>query len=270
MSKFMILILVSSFALAQESERDYGNLVPEHFFKITQKKTSLEDNPEIANYKIVVSPIREEFTYKFEPVRTPKKIPFGKSKDFKLVVDREHGNIKRISSLNFSSGSDGYGDQTVITASLGNDGFIDSLSSCSQDYYMGRLGIKKDKSNFQCITINRDICDYIEKSKIDNELVQKISNCSEILGKMHSHQDYLREASKTDSKNDISALNKLDGRLKDVKNFYQFSGNSLLDVSDMATGYSKAIKHCNFLKQNNYLREKGIVEPEVENEAKQD
>ncbi len=258
------LALTSPLVFAQD-EKDFGDLVPENHFSITQKKTSLKDSTDISNYEIKVGPQKEEFTYKVNNVRTPKKV--FKKADFKLTVDRAEGKVSRITSVVFGSTEDKKGAQTLQTSVLGVDGKINSLSNCQQGYRLGWLNFKKEKSDLECLTVNKEVCSYIEKNEINDDLLEKVKNCSDILGRFSNHQEKLEKLTKDDHKENLKALEKLNGNISKTKNFYDMSPKSLEDLSHVVQGYKAASEQCQFLKDKNYLREESAETPEKKKSA---
>ena len=130
---------------------------------------------------------------------------------------------------------------------------MNSNTHCYEDYKLGFLGTKKKSTGFKCVTVNKSVCEYLDKNKIDSALVDQINSCSDLLSKISDHQVSLLKISKQDQKNDVSALSKLNGRLSDTSNFYELDGKTIKSVSEIVLGYGSALSHCEFLKENNYL-----------------
>jgi hypothetical protein len=256
MKKLITILTLTTLPLISYAEdRDYGNLVPMDFFTITNAKTSLKDNAEITNFQINVTPKKEEFEYKVNNVRTPRKAILGKRSDFKLTVDKEDGKITRLTSVNFSNGDKGVVLQMSQSTSIANDGSVNSRTFCTEDFKINFFGLKKKESGFKCVTVNKVVCDYIAKNNIEAEITAKIKECSDLLGKLNQFQKDLFEVSKKDMAKDLRALSKVNGRLTDARNFYEIQANTLTDVSDIANGYTQAIEQCGYLKQNGYFPE---------------
>lgn len=272
----LIAVLCSSFAIAQDAPRDFGDLVPEPNFVITNEKTTLKDSADITNYEIKVSPEKDEFTYKVNSVRTPRGIL--KKNKFGLIVDRVDGKVSRLTSVDFASGHDDTGAQGLQTVAIGSDGKVDSLSNCFQEYSFGKFDLKKDKSAMKCVTINPEICSYMEDQKLDDMLVMEINNCSDLLGRLADHQGRLEELSKLDHQKNMESI-KLKKRgilgkvAKGPENFYAFKPKTLEQVSNIAQSYGRAVSQCQYLKDKDYLRPKveykTIKAPEAEGGATQ-
>ncbi len=258
MKKIITLIALSSLplTLAFAQDRDYGNLVPEDHFEITQSKTKLKDNADISRFEIAVTPTKEEFSYKVNGVKTPKKNLFGKKSNFKLAVDKNEGKITQITSVSFTDNADKGGVHAIQSTSILPSGFVNSNTNCYEDYKLGLFGTKKQDSGFKCVTVNKDVCEYIEKNDINAALVEKINSCSDVLSKFSEHQGNLHKLSKKDQKNDVSAMTKLNGKVSNAQNFYELESKTLKDVAEIVTGYGSAIDHCEFLKENKYFSPK--------------
>lgn len=241
--------LASAFA----QDRDYGNLVPNDYFSIKNAKTSLKDGADISNFEIKVTPEQEDFIYKVNGIKAPRKILFGKRSNFKLTVDKENGKIERITSVDFTDGEKKSHSQTAQSTSLGENGFVNSRTVCSEDYQINFLGLKKKESGFKCVTINKNVCDYLVKNSIEAEMSGKIKECSDLLGKLDKFQKELLEISKKDQSKDLKSITKLNGRLAGARNFYELQSSTLNDVADIAKGYSSAVSECNYLAENNYF-----------------
>ena len=264
MKKFITLIALSSLPLgtAFAQDRDYGNLVPEDHFEIKQSKTKLKDNADISNFQIAVTPEKEEFSYKVTGVKTPKKNIFAKRTNFKLSVEKRDGKIAQISSVSFTNNAEKGGVHSVQSSSILPSGFVNSNTNCYEDYKIGLFGTKKKESGFKCVTVNKEVCEYIEESKIDAELVEKINSCSGILQNFGVHQEKLNKLSKKDHKKDLSALSKLNGNISNASNFYELESKTLKDISEIVLGYGSAISHCEFLKENHYFAPKDESTPQ--------
>ena len=250
-----ILTLTTLPLISSAQDRDYGNLVPDDYFSITNAKTSLKDNADITNFQINVTPKKEEFEYKVNNVKTPRKALFGKKSDFKLTVDKEDEKITRLTSVNFSNGEKKAVSQMSQSTSIANDGSVNSRTFCTDDFKINFLGLKKKESGFKCVTVNKVVCDYIAKNNIEAEITAKIKECSDLLGKLNQFQKDLFEVSKKDMSKDVKALSKVNGRLTDARNFYEIQASTLSEVSDIASGYNQAIEQCGYLKQNGYFPE---------------
>lgn len=253
LSLMTALFLLSTPILAQDADHDFGDLIPDNHFVVTQKKSSLKDSADITNYQIKVSPQKDEFTYKINSVRTPRKL-FKKSSENKVTIERNEGKITRITSIDYSSDG-GSGVQGLTSAAVGTDGKVDSYTHCFQDYKFGLFGLKKDKSDLECVTVNKEVCSYLEKNNIDEALVEKINNCSDLLGKLGEHQENFDAMVSKDQSSNMKAINKLDGRVGSYKNFYDIEPKTLKDVSHLVRAYGSAVDQCAGLKKNNYLRE---------------
>lgn len=251
-----VIAMCSPMVLAQE-DRDFGDLVPENHFSITQKKSTLKDGADISNFELKSTPQKDEFIYKVNNVRAPRKV-FQKASS-KLTVEKTEGKISRISSVAYGSTEDNKGAHTVQTTSLGVDGKVNSLSNCQQGYKLGWFSYKKDKSDLECLTVNKDVCSYLEKNEINDELLEKVKNCSDILGRFSTHQEKLENLTKTDHRDNLKAMERLNGNLSNIKNFYDMSPKSLDDLSHVVQGYKAASEQCQFLKEKGYIRE-GVVQ----------
>ena len=256
MKKYLVLITLASLSVSSfAQDRDYGNLVPEDYFSITQSKTSLKNNTDISNFQISVTPEKEEFTYKVNDVKTPRRGLFGKKSEFKLTVDKSDGKIERITSVNFSKGENNTQTQTAQSTSINEAGAVNSRTLCADEFKINIFGLKKKETGFKCVTVNNDVCDYVAKNNIQDEIVGKIKSCSDLLGKLAKFQKDLNDMSKKDQSKDMRALTKLNGRLSDSRNFYEMDPGTLNDVTEIASGYSNAIAQCDYLKENNYFGE---------------
>jgi hypothetical protein len=263
---FVAVLAVSTPLVFAQEDKDFGDLVPENNFSITQKRSFLKDNTDISNYEVKTSPQKEEFIYKVNSVKAPRKV-FQKASS-KLTVERTEGKISRISSVVYGSTEDNKGAQTIQSSSLGVDGKINSLSNCQQGYKLGWFSFKKEKSDLECLTVNKEVCSYLEKSEINDELLEKVKNCSDILGRFSNHQEKLEELTKDDHRENLKAMEKLNGNLSKINNFYDMSPKSLEDLSHVVQGYKAASEQCNFLKEKSYLRESKLEEPKSRNESK--
>jgi hypothetical protein len=255
MKKYITLVTLTLFttaAISQSGEdRDYGELLPEKHFQIKNSKTSLKDNADISNYKIIVTPKKDEFTYKVNSVRTPRGGVMMKKKDFKLEVEREDGKITRFSSVGFSSEEGGV--HNVQSTSLHTSGFIKSHTNCYEDYKFGLFGIKKQRGGFKCVTVSAPICEYLKKNQIDSVFVEKINACSNVLNKLSAHQKSLHDMSKDEHANDMSALAKINGKLSGARNFYDLESSTLKDVSEIILGYESVLDRCDSLEKKGLL-----------------
>ncbi len=261
MKKLIVLMALTSLPVYAQ-DKDYGDLVPNGYFSITQGKTTLKDNADISNFEIKVTPKQEEFTYKVNSVKTPRKGLLGKKSLFKLNVEKGEGKIERISSVNFSNGENGINLQQAQTSSVNEAGSLTSRTFCSDTYKINFLGLKKQSSGFKCVTVNPEVCGYIEKNGIEGEFAGKIKECSDLLGKLNKFQKDLFGISKKDLAKDMSALRKMNGNLSDAKNFYELEASTLNDVADISVGYANAVEQCAFLKQGQYFPEsEGSEEP---------
>lgn len=256
---FVLFTLTTLTTAAFAQERDYGNLVPEPHFQITQKKTSLLDNADIANYQINVTPKREDFVYKVNGVTTPKKNVFSKKrKDFKLSVDREDGKVTHISSVSFTDNG-GSGVEAIQSSSISPEGYVSSTTHCYDNFNFSIFG-KRSKEGYQCVTLNRDVCEYLEKNEINSALVEQINSCTDVLNKLSEHQVNLLKISFTDQKKDLKVLDKLKNKISKATNFYEVKAQTLADVSKIVSGYGSALSHCAFLKDNDYIAPKETVQ----------
>lgn len=257
--------LVTSAAYAQQGEeRNFGDLLPEAHFKINHSKTSLLDNSDIKNYQIATTPKKDEFIYKVDTVKSPRTGIFGKRKEFKLDVERAEGKITRFSSVSYTDNKENGGVTALQSTSVLPSGYVDSHTTCNENYKITMWGTKKAKSGYKCVTVSAAVCEYLAKNEIDDELVEKINSCADVLGKLSKHQEYLLGLTKAQHKSDLSALKKVNGgSLHDSKNFYEMEGKTLADVSEIVAGYGSALAQCEFLKKQNYLAPK--EEPSAEN-----
>jgi len=264
MKKIITLIALASLPVGTTfaQDRDYGNLVPEDHFEIKHSKTKLKDNADISNFQIAVTPEKEEFSYKVSGVKTPKKNIFTRRTNFKLSVEKNEGKIAQISSVSFTDNAEKGGVHSVQSSSILPSGFVNSNTNCYEDYKISFLGTKKKESGFKCVTVNKEVCAYIEESKIDAELVEKMNSCSGILEKFGDHQESLNKLSKKDHKNDMAAMRKLNGNVSNASNFYELESKTLKDISEIVLGYGSAISHCQFLKENNYFAPKDESTPQ--------
>jgi hypothetical protein len=250
--------LVTSVAYAQQGEeRNFGDLLPEQHFKINHSKTTLLDNADIKNYQISTSPKKDEFIYKVDTVKSPRTGIFGKKKDFKLNVERSEGKVTRFSSVSYTDNKENGGATALQSTSVLPSGYVDSHTSCHENYKLTMWGTKKAKSGYKCVTVSAAVCEYLAKNEIDSEMVEKINSCADVLGKLSKHQEHLFKLSKSQHKDDIAALKKVnDGKPSDTKNFYEMEGKTLADVSEIVSGYGSALAQCDFLKEKNYLAPK--------------
>lgn len=253
LSLITALVLASASVLAQEADHDFGDLIPDNHFVVTQKKTTLKDSADITNYEIKVSPQKDEFTYKINSIRTPRKL-FKKKANFKVTVERNEGKVSRITSVDYAS-EEGGGVQGLSSAAVGTDGKVDSFTHCYQSYKFGMFSLKKDKSQLECVTVNKEVCAYLEKNNIDEALVEKINNCSDLLGKLSDHQEKFEAMSEKDQISNMKAITKLDGRVGSFKSFYDIEAKTLKDVSHIVSAYGSAVDQCAGLKKNGYLRD---------------
>lgn len=255
MKTFIVLVSVSTLSLtsAFAQDRDYGNLVPNDYFSIKNSKTTLKEGADISNFEIKVTPEQEDFVYKVNGIKAPRKILFGKRSNFKLSVDKENGKVERISSVDFNDGEKNTHSQTAQSTSISENGYVNSRTVCSEDYKINFLGLKKKQTGFKCVTVNKNVCDYLVKNNIETEMSAKIKECSDLLGKLDKYQKELLEISKKDQSKDLKSITKLNGRLADAKNFYELQSSTLNDVADIAKGYSNAVSECNYLTENNYF-----------------
>lgn len=264
---FAALFLAPGLAFAQEAERDFGDLATGKFFTITQKRTTMKDSADISNFEIKVSPEKEEFIYKVNSVRTPRKF-LKKNGDFKLTVERKEGKISRISNVDYSSKEDTTGEKFLSTSAIGADGKVDSITNCTQNYKFGWFNMKTDKSDQICVTVNKDICEYMDKNGIDKALYDKLKSCSDLFTKLDEHQKKLAELGKEDHASNMKALSKLDGQVGSVEMFYNLEAKTLKNVSLLTDGYAFGLSVCDFLKEKKYLREKKASDAAGTDDAK--
>lgn len=262
---FYLTLVVSTAALAQEVERDFGDLIPETHFTITQAKTTLKDNADISNYKIEVTPKREEFTYDVAGVKTPLKKFSYKRHNFKLAVDRENGRVARVSSVGFTDNQGERDVHSVQSSSITPAGHVDSFTYCYDQYANGPFGIKKDKSGFQCVTVNKEVCAYFEKNEIDEKLVNKISECSEAMGKLAGYQKDLYALTKAGQSKDLQAIKKINGSIGSTKNYNEIDVKTLEGISQTVSGYGSALSYCEYFKEKKYFSEDTPVTSGEEN-----
>lgn len=257
--------LISTVAYAnQGEERNFGDLLPEDHFQITNSKTTLKDNADISNYEIKSSPKKDEFIYKVNTVKTPRGAIFSKKKDFKLTVERDEGKIERFTSVSFTDNKEGSSVHSVQSTSVQPNGYLNSHTNCYEEYKTGLFGVKRAKSGFKCVTVSAAVCEYLKKSEIDETMVEKINACSDVLGKLAKHQEHLYDLTKSDHKKDVAAISKLNGKIVDTKNFYELEGKTIKDVSEIVLGYGSALSQCESLREKNYLEPK--QEPTEENQ----
>jgi hypothetical protein len=257
MKKLMTILALTSLPLYAQ---DYGNLVPQDFFTITNEKSLIKDQADIQNFELKSTPEKEEYIYKVNSIKTPRKGLFKKAQ-FKLTVDREAGKVSRISSVNFSNEEKGLNQEMAQSTSLTSDGKVASRTLCSNQFKVNFLGLKKKNDGFKCVTVNAPICDYLSKNKIEDELTSAIKQCSDLLGKLNKFQKDLHGLAKKDYAKDVRALGKMRENLGDAKSFYELENSTLNDVADISVGYSNAIEQCNFLKDSNYLPTEVSEEP---------
>lgn len=260
MKNIFTFIALSSipFISAFAQDRDYGNLVTEDHFEIKQGRSLLKESADITNYNISRSDLsknqtREEFVYKVNGVKTPKKFFLGGKSKFKLTVDRTDGKISRITSVNFEDNKNKSGDQTVKSTSVLPTGYVDTNTECYQDFKIGAFGTKKKASDFKCVTVSMDVCNYIQQNNINESLLKDLKSCSDLLGEFGKHQKNLFEKTKTGHNKDMSAMRSLNGKLSGADNLYGLESKSLKDVAEIVFGYGKAIEQCEFLKSADYF-----------------
>jgi len=217
--------------------------------------------PIFSNYEIKVTPESEEFTYKPNSTKTPRK--FLKRKDEKLVVKRDSGKVVRISSLSYD-GNGKQGSQNHQTVNLNADGKVNSLTNCYQNYKSNFLGMKKNDSAIRCITITNEVCEYFKKNDVNADIIKKINSCNDVLQEFQGHQNYINKHTKYLAKTNIEELGKLDKRLSGVQNLYELENDSLTNLTDIVDGYQRAIGNCDFLEDEDYF------EKSTQGKAKED
>jgi hypothetical protein len=252
----LILALAAAAAMAQ-TERDYGNLLPVDHFSIKNSRVDMVDARK-RGHDIIHSrqdTNGDEFIYKTKEVQTPKQNnPLRPTLPFKLNVERQDGKISRISSVSFTGNKESKdGEHMVQTASILPSGAVHPQTNCYETFRRGFMKVKENKDGFHCVTVNRDVCNYINKSNIDTALVTEINNCSAILTQLDKHQKALHDLSKDDFKKDLEAINKINGRLRSTDNFYEIDSKTLKNVSHLVTGYESAIGQCAFMEEEEYF-----------------
>jgi hypothetical protein len=260
MKKLMLWTVSLTLSIATaHAQRDYGDLVEVDHFEIKSDKVSVKDYGKLAsNYVITRTDKFEEFTYKASGVKTPKDNLFSKARDFKLVVERKDGAIKRISSISYENLEEG-GRSSQSTALLSSTGLIESYTRCTQDYLIGRLGAKRKSQDTNCITISEGICSRFETEQIDRALVTDINNCSNLMNRMKEHQVNFEILSEENARSDLKALKKIDGRMSKVRHFYEIDSSSLYGLGQLANTYKDAIDLCHDLRNKKYLGTKTEV-----------
>jgi hypothetical protein len=257
MKKLITILALTSLPLYAQ---DFGNLIPQDYFSITNQITTIKNEADVPNYEVKKSPEKDEYKYKPISIKTPRKGSLKKA-EFKLTVDREAGKVSRITSVNFSNEEKGMNQEMAQSTSLDANGIVTSRTFCSNDFKINFLGFKKRNDGFKCVTVNPSICDYLTKNKIEEELAGKIKECSDLLGKLNKYQKDLHNFAKKDHAKDVRALGRINENLGNAKSFYELESSTLNDVADISVGYSSAIEQCNFLKTSNYLPEEPNEEP---------
>jgi hypothetical protein len=260
------VISLSSFARADD--RDYGNLIPGDHFQINQSRAKLKESADISNFEIKVTPEREEFTYKVNSSKTPRKIS-GKKASFKLTVEKVGGKVSRITSMDFLNGDTDQKGQLIQSNLIDESGYVKSSTGCFEDYKTGIFDFKSNKTGQRCITVNTNVCLYLENNKVDKELVNEIKSCSDLLSSLSQHQSKLIEMSREEQKADLKAISKLNSRFIPTKfrNYFELESKTLSDVSEITQGYEKAISQCQHLKTNDYLAPPKAIPVDEKNES---
>jgi len=257
MKKLMTILALTSLPLYAQ---DFGNLVPQNFVSITNLKSEVKDRTLSPDVDYKSSADKEEFKYKVNTIKTPRKGFFQKAQ-FKLTVDKADGKVSRITSVNYSNEEKDLNQEMAQSTSLTADGKVSSRTFCSNQFKINFLGLKKKNDGFKCVTVNAPICDYLSKNKIEEELTSAIKQCSDLLGKLDKFQKDLHGLAKKDYAKDVRALGKIHENLGDAKSFYELENSTLNDVADISVGYTNAIEQCNFLKEANYLPAEVTEEP---------
>jgi hypothetical protein len=266
LSPLALLTLVFSTTAMSQQGRDFGDLVPDGQFSITQEKTNLLDSEDLTHYIIKGTPGQEEYTYKLNSVRTPKGL-LRKKKNFKLEVTRNNGKLERISSVSYNSSDDNKsGNYLAQSSSLDSEGKVTSITTCGEEYGFGWFGGTKKDAGVNCLTVNVEACEYLQEKSIDQELINDFKVCTDILGKFAEHQGKLVSLIQQDHENNIKVLGKLEGKAKSGKNALEVPAKSLKDVGNMIDGLGKAVGQCNFLEERGYLR-RGKSQAQTQNQV---
>lgn len=261
MKRLFGLSILSFFSISAYSQvatdRDYGTLVPDNRFTITHEKTDFKDRSDVTSFVHTATPKGELITYKVKDVKSPKK------KDFKVSIERMEGKLSRITAIDFASnGSQGV--HAVNSAAINQNGYVTSNTHCSDEYTLGFLNSKKDEVSFNCVTVNKAVCDYIEANKIDADLIAEVSACTETMKKFAEHQIALKAASKEEHETNMNAMEDLNGNLSKARNFYELEPKTLKDLADVVNGYTEAQNYCKFFKDENILDVKKDEAPRLE------
>jgi hypothetical protein len=255
MKKYLsLLLIVTSLTVNAQDDVDYSFLITDaDYFEIGQKKTKLTDSADIQNYKIEVTPKKEEYTYLVDGIKTPRAGLFGKKKNFKLVVDREQGKITRVTSRNFVTSDKSDKDEHELTsATVLPNGRVKSFTKCDQSFKNGFLKIMSNKDEATCVTVNDDACLYLDQNKEIDDLTVEASKCAATMKSLADHQVQLKKLLKKDAEADMDAIKKLDN-LGNFQKYFDIETSTIKGISLTYTSFSKARKQCDTLIKYGHL-----------------
>ncbi|HXH31205.1 MAG TPA: hypothetical protein VNJ01_10370 [Bacteriovoracaceae bacterium] len=245
MQKKIILItaltLSAPFAMAQ----DYANYGMDILEMNKEGKVSKISGFDGGSYSFD----EDKMKYKFEnhDKQTKRKIV----QEIK-VEKAENKKISRISNKSFSS-EDGKDDEDFITYSLVSDdgkdadasrlGKATSITSCSKTSSMMFVG-----KNFKCVTVNKQLCDYLEKDVTKNLLTTKLEACTKVIEEMQAHQTALQEMTVKDYEDNISHISSMSGRMSKEKSIFSTEVVDLGSLSHITEASKDAQSACADLK----------------------
>jgi hypothetical protein len=260
MKKLTFILALTSLPLYAQN-KDFGDLAfPNDRFSITNEKSTFKNEADIHNYEVKKTPEKEEYVYKPTSIKTPQR---GlKKANFKLTVEREAGKVSRISSVSYENDQeDESNSQMAKTTTLNPSGKVDSYTWCGKEFKIGKLGFKKKTTGISCNTVNPQVCDYISKNKINEELYKKVRECGDLLQKVSGFQKDLHNLSKKDHAENMSSIAKMNVNFSNTTNYQELEATSLRAVSSIAASYEDAINSCEFLRESKYLPEVSTEEP---------
>jgi hypothetical protein len=246
---------------------------PGQRFEITHDKTIPKESTDIPNYEIATKGQKQTFTYKQIQEKTNGRALRVSKKESQLIITKnKDAKVERVSHLGFlGDQEDSSGAKELLTTfRINEDGSLRSRTSCHQTFSFGWLGGEKNKSDYQCETLNKDICETLEKIESKNAFSKKFKECSDTLEKYREHQEKLRSMSDDENEDDIEVLEGFASGLKREghRNFYDLSAEDKTPIDQVMAGYSKALSNCQWLKAQGYFN--AIKYGPVKKEKKRD
>lgn len=266
MLKLTLLVAASFSAMAQETPpHDYGQLIPNHKFEITVEKASLKDSADVPNYEIETKGRKQTFTYHWvQNKKNGKALKVSKKQSVMMVEKDADGKVYRAAHKTYIGDVEEpkLAQQQLTTFSLNEDGSVRSHTSCEQSLKLGWLG-EKNHSGFECVTVNQDVCELLDKMEKKNDFSKKLKECKDTLEKYSENEAKLRSFSDEENESDMLALKGLDSDVKGSRQFFEMDHDDYASVARLESGYQKARHNCRYLKDNRYFEPRKYTPPQV-------